>query len=335
MPGEYLGRLPRRDPLFDYLKYDIFPQLRPPRGEEPEFRVFRQNASHAVYVYEERHTDIRVVGKFFRSPHDGDPAAGRRLEREFHHLRLLRDYGLCSGPHYIARPLGLRHDLGELLVTEFCYGEPLSRIIERALREGNDGLLYEKLTALAYFLARLHNRTAWEKRVDFQESRRYAEYLLETLCARHLTGGAEAEAFRHWFRCWGDRPEMWGDVEVLVHGDATPANFLFGDGLHVITFDLERLHRADRIFDTGRLAGELFHAFLRATGNRYAAEPFIGHFLWEYACHFPDRERTFETTTRRVPFYMGLTLLRIARNHYLDYGYRRRLIEEEKACLRR
>ena len=106
------------------------------------------------------------------------------------------------------------------------------------------------------------------------------------------------------------------------------------------------LVKAIRNFDTGynvrfstyavpMIAGEIKHFFLAATGNRYAAEPFIGHFLWEYACHFPDRERTFQETTRRVPFYMGATLLRIARNSWLDFSYRRQLVYEAKECLRR
>ena len=40
---------------------------------------------------------------------------------------------------------------------------------------------------------------------------------------------------------------------------------MFGGGLQVIAFDLERTKRADRVFDTGRIAGELKHFFLRAT----------------------------------------------------------------------
>ncbi|MPN02911.1 hypothetical protein SDC9_150132 [bioreactor metagenome] len=140
----------------------------------------------------------------------------------------------------------------------------------------------------------------------------------------------------YWLRDrWREQPKMWEDCQVLVHGDATPDNFLFGDNLSVISFDLERLRRADRVFDTGRIAGELKHFFLRTTGNANAGEPFIGHFLWEYACHFPDRERTFGQTSRRVPFYMGCTLLRIARNSWLDWNYRLRLIHEAKICLRR
>ena len=119
---------------------------------------------------------------------------------------------------------------------------------------------------------------------------------------------------------------MWEDNEVLVHGDATPSNLLFGRGLSVIAIDLERMKRADRVFDLGRIAGELQHYFLQG-GNKHAAEPFIGHFLWEYACHFPDRGRAFRSITGRLPFQMALTLLRIARNSWVSAPHRRRLVE--------
>ena len=105
--------------------------------------------------------------------------------------------------------------------------------------------------------------------------------------------------------------------------------------MHVISFDLERMHRSDRLFDTGRIAGELKHFFLLHTGNKFAAEPFIGHFLWEYASLFPDRDKAFASITARLPFYMGKTLLRISRNDYLTYDYRRMLVEEAKLTLHR
>ena len=88
----------------------------------------------------------------------------------------------------------------------------------------------------------------------------------------------------------------------------------------------------DRVFDVGRIAGELKHFFLMNFPDTFAAEPFIGHFLWEYATHFPDREKAFESVTRRVPFYMGLTLLRIARNFWIDRDYRLQLIGEARKC---
>jgi aminoglycoside phosphotransferase (APT) family kinase protein len=134
--------------------------------------------------------------------------------------------------------------------------------------------------------------------------------------------------------CWRDRPRMWQDRQVWLHGDATPANFLFGQGLDVAAIDLERITRGDRMFDVGRVAGELQHAFMSAVGDRDRAEPFIGHFLWEYSCHFPDRQRTFESITARLPFYMALNLLRIARNGYIDHDYGGRLVGQAKLLLR-
>ena len=61
---------------------------------------------------------------------------------------------------------------------------------------------------------------------------------------------------------------MWQDRQVWLHGDATPANFLFGHGMDVAAIDLERMKRGDRMFDVGRVAGELQHAFMAATGDR-------------------------------------------------------------------
>ena len=128
---------------------------------------------------------------------------------------------------------------------------------------------------------------------------------------------------------------MWQDQQVWLHGDATPANFLFGHGLDAAAIDLERMKRGDRMFDVGRVAGELQHAFMLATGDRFRAEPFIGHFLWEYSCHFPDRRRTPSASiTARAPYYMGLNLLRIARNDYIDGDYGGRLVAQAKELLR-
>ena len=40
---------------------------------------------------------------------------------------------------------------------------------------------------------------------------------------------------------WREKDCMWEDNQVLVHGDVTPTNILFGDGLWVIAIDLERM----------------------------------------------------------------------------------------------
>ncbi len=331
---KYLGHLPKRDPLYQYLKYEIQPQVTG-FSEHPDYRVFQLYGSNAVYLYQEKHSGSLMIGKFFQSNGRYAEAAARKLGREQHHLNLMRGYGFTAYPHYIARPLGRNDALNKLLVIEYCYGELLSQVITRSIRERNRGILFHKLTALAYFLASFHNRTVNPYPIAFHESCAYFDSLVQRLMRGQVIGGNDAAKLYALRDRWREQPKMWADRQVLVHGDATPENFLFGGNVSVLSFDLERLRRADRIYDTGRIAGELKHFFLETAGDRHAAEPFIGHFLWEYACHFPDRERTFAETTRRVPFYMGMTLLRIARNHWLSMDYRRRLVWEGEKCLQR
>jgi aminoglycoside phosphotransferase (APT) family kinase protein len=220
------------------------------------------------------------------------------------------------------------------LVEEYCGGQPLSNVITDAILSRRPDRLFGKLTALAYFLATFHNRTANGYGVNFHEDCAYLDRLVRKLSKKQCISWDEVQEFS-WLRDrWREQPRMWEDQQVLVHGDATPSNFLFGDGLSVIGIDLERMKRADRVFDIGRITGELQHFFLQMTGNKYTAEPFIGHFLWEYACHFPDRESAFRSISGRVSFQMGLTLLRIARNSWISPDYRRRLVEEAKITLR-
>ncbi len=330
----YLGKLSEHDPLHAYLRHDIQPQMRD-ASDRSQYRVFRLNGSHDVYLYEDRKTNTKVIGKFFLSSRKKDAGkAISRLTREFDNLRMMRAYGLIGYPHHVVRPLG-RHDaMNALLVTEYCEGDLLSDVIQTVIQSGDHGKLYHALTALAYFLVSFHNRTAIGVGVDFHQDCAYLDRLIHRLQEiRALEKDERGELYRLRDQ-WRHQPRMWEDQQVLVHGDATPDNFMVGDGLQVMGFDLERAKRADRVFDAGRIAGELKHFFLRATGKADAAEPFIGHFLWEYACHFPNRDRAFHSITGRTPFYLGMTLLRIARNQWIDPAYRRRLIHEATACLR-
>ena len=330
----YLGHLPQNDPLYGYLRYDILPQMGV-NGVSPDFRVYRIQASNHVYLYEDRRSQTRLIGKFFGGVSECSPQdAFRYMEREFNNLHYLRGLGFTGYPHYIARPLGRNAGLNCVLVEEFCYGIPLNDFILKAIWKGERQALFRKLTALAYFLATLHNRTAIGDRVDFGRDCSYFDRILDRLKSWGHMGWAEAQEFYSLKERWRERRFMWEDNQVLAHGDVTPTNILFGDGLWVIAIDLERMKRADRVFDVGRVAGEIKHFFMLYTGDPGLAEPFIGHFLWEYACHFPDRENTFASITRRVPFYLGLTLLRIARNSWIAGKYRRQLLDEAGRILR-
>jgi tRNA A-37 threonylcarbamoyl transferase component Bud32 len=327
---QYLGHLPENDPLYGYLKHDIFPQLNCNCADG--IRVFGTNGSNEVYIYEDRATCNKVVGKFFYSQRQQDwDLAYRRLDREYRNTVEFRSY--LDGVHYAAKVLGRNDDLNRLLVVEYCYGVPLDDIILSSIHENNPQLLYDKLRALAWFLASLHNRSArQEEPVRFNAVCHYFNLVVDGL--KSVISPGDEDWMRRLCEEWRNRDFMWQDCEVLVHGDATPSNFFFGDDMHVITFDLERVQRTDRVFDVGRLCAELQHFFMRNTGNKYAAEPYIGHFIWEYCCHFPDKEQAFAAISRRIPFYMGANLLRIARNGYLDNSYRQNLIREAGECLR-
>ena len=332
MPKQYLGHLSANDPLHPYLVQKVLPQIGI-RDSAADFRVFSMKDSK-VYLYEERRSCAQVVGKFFVNNGHVTPAAIQRMRQEFDNLQLLRGYGLAGYPHHVVRPLGTNEGLNSVLVEEFAKGVPLSTFVNDAIHQGQSQPLFDKLTALAYFLATLHNRTANGLGVDFNQDCDYLDRLVRKLRHNHVIGAEEADEFSFFRDCWREKPRMWEDNQVLVHGDATPSNLLFGPGLSVIAIDLERMKRADRVFDLGRIAGELQHYFLQATGNKQAAEPFIGHFLWEYACHFPDRDRAFRSITARLPFQMALTLLRIARNSWVSASQRRRLADEAKIILR-
>lgn len=331
MTLRYLGDLPREDPLYDYLCSQIAPQQ---GGAVPDacYRVLQFSDSRDVYLYEEGRSGARLVGKFFRS--SDQEQARRKGETEFNNLLFLRDLGFSALPHYVVKPYGFNHSIDNVLVVEYLEGKPLSVILHRAIHRGQGDRLHRKLADLAHFLAALHHRTAGDWTVDFDESHRYLGRLLKSLRDKRGLGHEWSEWFHSLGEQWRCRDCMWEDRAVLVHGDATPANLLFGNDGEVMAIDLERMKWADRVFDLGRLCGELKHAFFRATGHAQTAEPFIGRFLWEYAGCFPDRQSAFHAITRRIPFYMGITLLRIARNSWIDRDYRWRLIREAKVILR-
>lgn len=326
---EYLGHLSNNDPMYGYLAYNIMPQIG--AYGTKGFRVFANHSSHAVYIYEDRATSQKVVGKFFSADEKDFEHAKRKMYREYNNVNEFRCY--LGNSHYAAKVLGCNENLGCLLVTEYCFGEPFANVIEQAINQHKKQHLFDKLTALADFMATVHNRSAQPVMVDFHKICRYFHNLTDQI--QTISNSRETQFLHDLCNDYKQDILMYQDQEVLVHGDATPANFFFGDGMYVITFDLERMHRSDRLFDIGRIAGELKHFFLFHCCNKYASEPFIGHFLWEYCCHFPNRERAFQSITARIPFYMGMTLLRIARNTYLPYNYRRMLIDEAKQTLNR
>lgn len=334
MNGNYLGHLTHGDPLYRYIQEEIAPQL---GLVSPcaDYRVFKFTCSQSVYLYEERQGRIRIVVKFHEQHHPGSTyPLSSTGEKEFSDLLYVRDRGFTSAPHYVVKPLGFNADIGNALVMEYLEGGQLCSVISSAIGQGNRGRLYSKLAALAHFLATLHNRTAGDLSVTHGETHDYAGKLIASLVTKWGLGPEDSGELFFLRDRWLAQSCMWEGNAVLVHGDTAPSNFLFGPGQSTMAIDFERMKWADRVFDLGRLCGELKHFFFRPTGDPHAAEPFIGHFLWEYCGHLPDRMSAFKAITRRLFFHMGITLLRIARNSWIDWEYRWRLVVEAKAILR-
>jgi len=332
MNGRYVGYLAGDDPLHGFLS-GIMRDRMGVREAHPAYRVFRLSGSNVVYAYQEKFSGTRIICKFYGPRFADLDKAAWMARQEYEGLETLRRYDLIGSPHHVIRPLGFSRDINGVLAVEYYAGEEFSHAIARATWHRDDEHLYRRLTALAYYLATQHNRTANGATVDFDADCRYFDTVAGRLRKAQRIGSDDADELSRLRDCWRDRPRMWQDRQVWLHGDATPANFLFGDGMDVAAIDLERMKRGDRMFDVGRVAGELQHSFMRDSGDRYRADPFIRHFLWEYSCHFPDRERTFESIQARAPYYMALNLLRIARNDYIDQQYGRRLVRQAKRLL--
>ena len=332
MISRYLGHLDPQDSLHGYLREHIVPQL----GVDPAragFRVFQASHSRDVYLYEEIHSGVRLVGKFY--PRKNSWSWNQNTgELEYRNLLHLRGLGFDAPPHYVVKPLGFNPDINNVLLMEFLEGVSLGTVISEAIHQGRAERLFRKLAALAHFLAAMHNRTAGDWGVNFDHSHAYMGRLIASLINKRGMGPDHSDELHSLREAWRGQGVMWEDRGVLVHGDATPSNFLFGTGRVVLAIDLERMQWADRVFDLGRLCGELAHFFYQGAGDPSGAEPFIGHLLWEYSRHFPDRMRAFGAITRRIPFYMGITLLRIARNSWIDWEYRWRLVQKAKEILR-
>jgi hypothetical protein len=333
MIGRYLGHLAQDDPLYSYMRDMVIPQLGV-SSHHPVFRVFQPPNSRHVYLYEEEHSGARVIGKFHPDKRNSNLRRSQTGETEYNNLLFLRSLGFDAPPNYVVKPLGFNPAIGAALMVEYLDGELLGEVIYGAIHHSRHDRLYRKLSALAHFLASMHNRTAGDWHVNFDLSHAYMGRLLNSLIVKRGMGQEHSDELYRLREAWRYQGCMWEDRAVLVHGDVTPSNFLIGRGHNVMAIDLERMQWADRSFDLGRLCGELKHFFFQGTRDRHSAEPFIGHFLWEYCCNFPDRMTAFRAITRRTPFYMGITLLRIARNTWIDQDYRWRLVHEAKHILR-
>jgi hypothetical protein len=319
-------------PLFSYLIHIVYPQLGS-LPERPRFIVRRLDDTSSVYRLTEEASTVSVIGKGSFLPERLLRQKLAWLEQEYRNLLFLRGIGFDAPPHRVARPLGDQGFLRLGLFQEWEDGNSLDYYFQRAIYQQDQEPLFIRLETLAVFLARLHQKTETGLRMDWTPVEDYYHKVLSQLAGDDLLPDELLHNFCHWLSRWLDWLRDVPTGQVLVHGDATPTNFLFPSGKEVVALDLERMKPSSRVWDLGLVCGEIKHAFLWRRRDGMGAEPFVGHFLRSYALFFDEARQIFERICRIVPFTMAVTELRIARNRYLDRPYRNLLIREAESCI--
>ena len=314
-----------------YLREEIFPQLAPPPYGEIEMTSL--GAQKPVCLFYEKKKNIMVVGKLFKWGIVPLEDAWLEADKEYLNLKMLREQlGMDGDADHVVAPLGESKELSALLVTERAPGQTLDYYIAKAIFEQQHDELFKTLGHLARFFARLHEAAKTEGPLSPDLPRFYLNSLLDSLDLGPTGYLKRAEIEEYAVRWWLEESVFASDRETIVHGDATPTNFLFDNG-NVTAIDLESMKWADRCWDLGFIAAELKHHFMWRTGDGWAAEPFISHFLWQYTENYGGTH-FFQVITHKLPLYMALGLLRIARNLYVGDTHIEHLVTEAKQCLK-
>ncbi|HEY9074460.1 MAG TPA: phosphotransferase [Desulfobaccales bacterium] len=294
-------------------------------------------SSREVYRFTFNGNGRAAVGKFFTAYPPAIPQ-DHGLAQEYDNYLQAAALGLNNG--HIPRLLGHRPELCLGLLLEAIPGPDLDSLLKNACEHGKLDPLYRGLAGLAELLAFFHSRPLPEAPVSGLEACGYLDKLWLQLKSRGLLTPSDEAALAAERTAWESRLAQFPDHQVLVHGDATPTNFLFPDHSgqgrpfhRAVALDLERLRPADRLWDLSWVAGELKHAWVWRTGRGEGAEGPIGHFFAAYQAALPAAALLAERLVLLNPFYMALAELRIARNGYLSWDYRRWLVAEARRCL--
>ena len=236
------------------------------------------------------------MGKFFTAyPPAIPPDHG--LAQEYDNYLQAAALGLNNG--HIPRLLGRRPELCLGLLLEAIPGPDLDSLLKNACRQDELAPLFQGLVSLAELLAFFHSRPVPEAPVSGLEAFGYLDKLGLQLKSQGLLTPSDEAALAAERAAWESRLAQFPDHQVLVHGDATPTNFLFpdhdgrgGPPHRAVALDLERLRPADRLWDLSWVAGELKHAWVWRTGRAEGAEGAIGHFFGAYLAALPAAARS-------------------------------------------
>jgi aminoglycoside phosphotransferase len=272
-----------------------------------------------------------VVGKFFAA-YPPQISADLSLAREYANYRQLPVLGLPNGQGLTPRLLGRWPQASLGLLLEAIPGPDLDHLIQKACLHGEPTLLFRGLEKLAHLLAVFHSSPVPALPVSPAPALTYLDKVMGQLQQTGVLTREDLQGLTQELAWWEARFRDFTDVQVLVHGDATPTNFLFRNG-RAVALDLEKLGVGDRLWDLSWVAGELKHAWGWRLQNLNGAEAAIGHFFWAYQTAAEVPSPLTDRLYALNPFYMALAELRIARNPYLSFDYRRELVAEARRCM--
>ena len=171
-----------------------------------------------------------VVGKFYRAYPAATPA-DKGLAQEYDNYLLAAELGLTDGLARIPRLLGRRPDLRLGLLLAAVPGPDLDGLIRYACEQGGLADLHRGLESLAELFVFFHSRRLPETPISFLEALGYLDKLLWQLQRLGLLTPEDEAALAVEKTAWVSILAKYPDRQVLVHGDATPTNFLFpGNG---------------------------------------------------------------------------------------------------------
>lgn len=267
-------------------------------------------ASHTVCRYKFIGENYSVVGKFYAEPKNWPKKYNpiQSMQQEFDLLRNL--VNIINVP----RPIAAKSDFNCVLLTEHIRGKTFFKYMK------NEKDLYDRLNTIACALRKLHEST----KSDYRKQDEFSHFhkLLDQLnLEKKLRREFNELLGNWWYSTIIDQPHG-----CRIHNDPNPYNLIFNNNeLTMLDFESSWEH-ANFVHDLGVVSAELKHYFARHKGNELKAEPYIGHFLWQY-CRGEDE---FNRVTRALPFFMSLGLLRMARLTS-DSSY---IFKEARACLR-
>jgi hypothetical protein len=307
--------------------------------DDGDFEVYMLGREGAVYLYVYAPTGARLIGKFYGrkwTRTDSSAAEDLRsllLHREFDNLLFLRHQGFDAGEYLVPCPLAMSEAIDWVLVEEFVEGHNIHRAIREAVQFGGE-LVERSVTTAARLLARLHRLTPPPGLLPRKDVAAYYDKVVTQLGMGGVL--SEEEGRRLWtLGNWWNASGILSDFEpLMIHGDATPEHFLYGENTRrMYLIDLESLRIGDPAEDLGYLTGEIKHLFWTYTRDRWSSEAAIRQLHDAYARAAALSESEAHRLRNRARYFMGCAELRIARNAWLPFDHRLELVAEAQQCL--